>query len=173
MGSCSLTKRKIAAISIYLPKADEVKRILEAVVGTIDRVKIKYDDPILLVGGDFNNKNMSPVMNALPELKPLNAGATRGDTMLDEIYCNIDRSIVQKEILHPLCKEDGTESDHKIIAAGAKLPRAVRDRAKVFKFRPLTRKGTEEFKSLLLNTCLLYTSPSPRDLSTSRMPSSA
>ena len=26
---------------------------------------------------------------------------------------------------------------------------------------------------LLYNTCLLYTSPSPRDLSTSRMPSSA
>ena len=28
-------------------------------------------------------------------------------------------------------------------------------------------------KSTLLNICLLYTSPSPRDLSTSRMPSSA
>ena len=28
-------------------------------------------------------------------------------------------------------------------------------------------------KSLINNTCLLYTSPSPRDLSTSRMPSSA
>ena len=28
-------------------------------------------------------------------------------------------------------------------------------------------------KIRLLNTCLLYTSPSPRDLSTSRMPSSA
>ena len=28
-------------------------------------------------------------------------------------------------------------------------------------------------KSTLNNTCLLYTSPSPRDLSTSRMPSSA
>ena len=27
--------------------------------------------------------------------------------------------------------------------------------------------------STILNTCLLYTSPSPRDLSTSRMPSSA
>ena len=27
--------------------------------------------------------------------------------------------------------------------------------------------------SLLCKTCLLYTSPSPRDLSTSRMPSSA
>eukprot|EP00831_Metopus_contortus_P028368 TRINITY_DN23592_c0_g2_i2.p2 TRINITY_DN23592_c0_g2~~TRINITY_DN23592_c0_g2_i2.p2 ORF type:complete len:111 (-),score=16.31 TRINITY_DN23592_c0_g2_i2:81-413(-) len=37
--------------------------------------------------------------------------------------------------------------------------------------------GEEPIKSIFLhlkcNTCLLYTSPSPRDLSTSRMPSSA
>ena len=31
----------------------------------------------------------------------------------------------------------------------------------------------EEFNNYLLLSCLLYTSPSPRDLSTSRMPSSA
>ena len=30
-----------------------------------------------------------------------------------------------------------------------------------------------DFDSVLYITCLLYTSPSPRDLSTSRMPSSA
>ena len=29
------------------------------------------------------------------------------------------------------------------------------------------------YKSMDIGTCLLYTSPSPRDLSTSRMPSSA
>ena len=33
-------------------------------------------------------------------------------------------------------------------------------------------RGKEKFKDIL-STCLLYTSPSPRDLSTSRMPSSA
>ena len=33
--------------------------------------------------------------------------------------------------------------------------------------------GWESAISNTLNTCLLYTSPSPRDLSTSRMPSSA
>ena len=32
---------------------------------------------------------------------------------------------------------------------------------------------TEEEAIALYNNCLLYTSPSPRDLSTSRMPSSA
>ena len=43
----------------------------------------------------------------------------------------------------------------------------------------LTKKDTllvvvkDEVNDTLVNTCLLYTSPSPRDLSTSRMPSSA
>ena len=37
----------------------------------------------------------------------------------------------------------------------------------------LRRKTEEEGGSRLIHTCLLYTSPSPRDLSTSRMPSSA
>ena len=37
-----------------------------------------------------------------------------------------------------------------------------------------TGKGEEEVRKVLeANNCLLYTSPSPRDLSTSRMPSSA
>ena len=35
------------------------------------------------------------------------------------------------------------------------------------------RKVTDEAVVLLPDACLLYTSPSPRDLSTSRMPSSA
>ena len=35
----------------------------------------------------------------------------------------------------------------------------------------MTQKGVDEYKRK--NPCLLYTSPSPRDLSTSRMPSSA
>ena len=37
----------------------------------------------------------------------------------------------------------------------------------------LTRVASEIFIPLTVGGCLLYTSPSPRDLSTSRMPSSA
>ena len=39
--------------------------------------------------------------------------------------------------------------------------------------RPLAESGNEAVGSMGDDTCLLYTSPSPRDLSTSRMPSSA
>ena len=52
----------------------------------------------------------------------------------------------------------------------------------VFLFLPLIYAETSEFPDangngipdeVNIDTCLLYTSPSPRDLSTSRMPSSA
>ena len=39
--------------------------------------------------------------------------------------------------------------------------------------KTLIEKSHRKNKSALRNICLLYTSPSPRDLSTSRMPSSA
>ena len=41
------------------------------------------------------------------------------------------------------------------------------------KRRDLMRKGKDIHKIYMYTPCLLYTSPSPRDLSTSRMPSSA
>ena len=40
-------------------------------------------------------------------------------------------------------------------------------------YRKLFATVNEEDKTRLIFPCLLYTSPSPRDLSTSRMPSSA
>ena len=95
---------------------------------------------------------MGPLTTAFPELLPVRAGATRAGSALDEIYCNLTRSIVQKEILKPLEKLDGTPSDHAVIAASAKLPRVSRKVTSRFTFRTLTKKGTEKFKCLLLNT---------------------
>ena len=43
----------------------------------------------------------------------------------------------------------------------------------VKELRDMTGAGMMDAKKALVETCLLYTSPSPRDLSTSRMPSSA
>ena len=155
VGNSPLTKRKIALMSIYLPpslKVREVEEILDSIVITIDQIKTKFPDPIIILGGDFNRKSMQTVLTAVPELRAVCAGATRNGYALDEIYCNIDRCIAEKEILRPLCKENGTVSDHSIIAVSAKLPRASRNIVNKFKFRPLTKKGTEKFKALMLDT---------------------
>ena len=54
--------------------------------------------------------------------------------------------------------------------AGGHLPDLVETAVKGGKFKTLV---TAVEAAGLVETCLLYTSPSPRDLSTSRMPSSA
>ncbi|GAB5857453.1 hypothetical protein JMUB7535_26900 [Staphylococcus aureus] len=49
-----------------------------------------------------------------------------------------------------------------------------RRRKSTFNYRNLEfRKAKLLFKTLVLTNCLLYTSPSPRDMRRSRMPSSA
>ena len=130
----------------------QVNECLDAVNEAVDRLKTKYIDPIIMIGGDYNRKDLSTLTRASPELSPVAAGATRNGYALDEVYTNVGRSIVQKEILQPLCKEDGTKSDHLIVAASVSLPRNRRNTTRSFTFRPLTRKGTEVFKTLLLST---------------------
>ena len=155
VGSVTLTDRKIAIMSVYLPPSmnrAEVEIVLASVIDTINKVKIKFDNPILFIGGDFNKKNMRTLVDAFPELMPIQAGATRGGAALDEVYCNISRCVADKQIQHPLSKENGVVSDHHVIVASAKLPRHRKSRKETITFRPITSRGTEKFRSLLLDT---------------------
>ena len=70
---------------------------------------------------------------------------------------------------------------YKVVVADSRFARDGRFIEKVGFFNPLLPKEKKErigleaerIKYWLSQGCLLYTSPSPRDLSTSRMPSSA
>ena len=123
-----------------------------ALVDCVSELKTKFPDCLVFVGGDFNNKNMSNFCDAYADLVPLNAGATLGTSALDEIYSNLDHRVAEKIIFGPLCKDNGTPSDHKIIAAAFRLPKKNKPVTTTFEFRPITVKGREEFKNKLLST---------------------
>ena len=59
------------------------------------------------------------------------------------------------------------------IAAGATLPMAMTMATNAIAATPVKGGRLRQGLGYGSTTCLLYTSPSPRDLSTSRMPSSA
>ena len=135
VGSCSLTKRKIAAISVYLPpslQAEHLRNAIQSVTDCIDQVVIKFSDILLFLGGDFNNKSLGDFTSIHPEMKPIGAGATRRGACLDEIYTNLSGRLSEKQVQKPLCKPDGTESDHGVVAASFKLPRAVKSTPTTF-----------------------------------------
>ena len=62
----------------------------------------------------------------------------------------MSQSIKQKGVLRPLSKPDGTESDHSTIVATFKLPKQRRAEITEFKFRPITKKGSEKFGKELI-----------------------
>ena len=71
----------------------------------------------------------------------------------------------------------GTDSKKSLVALGMEMARQSARKADVKAWANADEKAAltdlEEALGLLSDDCLLYTSPSPRDLSTSRMPSSA
>ena len=65
VGNCCLTKRKIVILAVYLPpsmQASQLSAALETVVEYINKAKTKFPDPIVFLGGDFNNKNLGAVL---------------------------------------------------------------------------------------------------------------
>ena len=152
VGNCSLSKRKVALIAAYLPpsiNAAELDGYIYSLVDMVDNIILKHPDAMIYVGGDFNKKDLSRFRTAFPSLLPIQAGATRRNEALDEIYTNMVPALTRKAILPPLCKEDGTVSDHSIIASAFKLPKQNRVYNKYFTIRPITKDGKEQFGKLM------------------------
>ena len=152
VGNSSITKRKIGAISIYLPpslKKEELAEAIQTLVDCVDQLMTKFPGAIVFVGGDFNKKDISVFLSAFPLFKPVDAGATRQGEKLDEIYSNIPDRLEEKLIQKPLCKNNGVESDHSIISATFKLPKHQKSTANTFSFRPITTEGVERFGRLI------------------------
>ena len=130
---------------------------ISCITDVLDFGWINYGPSLrVLLCGDFNDLRHSFFsISKLTLLTPLVNFPTRGSNCLDQIFVNF--AFDQKPTLLPPIGL----SDHSVIlwqpAPRTRLP------ARKVKVRRMTPS----------RTCLLYTSPSPRDLSTSRMPSSA
>ena len=118
-------KRTFVIYSIYLPpnlSKAKSERAFELINESVTQAKTTFENPIVILGGDFNQFGVNNCISDHPEILAVNSPPTRKDAKLDLFATNVNQHIKNCFVTVP---------------------------------------------------CLLYTSPSPRDLSTSRMPSSA
>ena len=117
-GSITGIRRKVVVIGMYVrpqTKAEETHRIFEVVENAIQKFKTDLSDPIVIIAGDINRRNIDEAIGIFPDINKYEPLSSRGRYDLDIVATNINQSITACESRSPL------------------------------------------------ETCLLYTSPSPRD----------
>ena len=118
VGRVGKIPRMVAAFAVYVPpkmKVAELDRLTDALSTEIASVRTSYADPVIIVGGDFNHRDMSGALNLAGNLTVVPTGPTRGTNTLDAVFTNVGESVTDKGTLPPLEGNQGTASDHRCV----------------------------------------------------------
>ena len=208
VGSLRGHSRKLVVLACYVPPGYNRFRgasALEYIEGLVIQVKRRYEDPYVVLAGDFNQWKVEDNLANFADIREVEVGKTRGNRAIDRIFTNMSRSVVHSGTVAPLETEeiDGEtrRSDHKIAFCNMSLTRREAFKWQTYTYRHFNDKSVEAFRDWVVmhdwqevlaaqgsdakaeayqstvvgavESCLLYTSPSPRDRQKSRMPSSA
>ena len=91
---------------------------LEYINDLVHAFKAKYSDPYILFVGDWNQADTSIAFEDFPFLQAIPTPPRRGDEVLEIVFTNISRSVVNTEVCPPLILNrgrPGRPSDHNIV----------------------------------------------------------
>ena len=117
--------RKIAVFTVYIPPRTSAADLatLEEVLSTeIDAVRASLGDPLIVIGGDLNNRKLGINEGGSRALNCIETPPTRGNSVLDVVYSNFAGAVENVEVLGPLQANNGVFSDHKCVHVNASFP---------------------------------------------------
>lgn len=113
----------------------------------IAKVKEDFTDPIIFVGGDFNNFDTAIAFDDFPDMKILQTEPTRGTARLDIVCTNIHDNVTSTSIRKPLASEDGRTSNHAILNIACSMENSDRFTKSIYWSRKITMKGKNKLKN--------------------------
>ena len=120
-GNAGKVQRKLVVFVAYLPpgmRAGRVEQFNELLSCEIPAAKVAFKDPIIVVCGDMNGKSLADALVVDDELDLVETGPTRGASVLDLVFTNVNDKIVDNVVLPPLETETGMQSDHRCVKIG-------------------------------------------------------
>ena len=150
-GSVRGHKRKLVVVAAYIPPGYDTKRgkgALDFIEDTLIEVKRRYQDPFLVIGGDFNQWRIDNCLANFDNIKEVKVGNTRGSRAIDRLFLNIHRSVTDSGTLSPLETEDEDtrRSDHRIVCCKVSLRRQEAFRWETYSYRHFNERSTEIFR---------------------------
>ena len=147
-GKIAKVREKIVAIAAYIPPnytRVKAEACLEYVADVIAEAKRRYDSPLIVVGGDWNQWRAEHILADHNDLSEVPHGPTRGDRKIDRLFVNFSRTIIESDTLAPLDDGSGRESDHKISYLKAALE-APSEKKVSYRYRHYTDDGARCFQ---------------------------
>ena len=117
--------RKIVIFAVYVPpsmRAAELESLRESLATEISAAAKAFKDPVILVAGDFNHRDIGEAINEVGEFTALATAPTRGTNTIDLIYTNDPEAHLDTRVLPPLDTAGGTLSDHRCVFTEARFP---------------------------------------------------
>ena len=111
--------------------------------------KSAYEDPLIVVAGDMNRRNLGDGMVDYQDMREVDHAPTRGGEKLDLIFCNVPEESTWAEVLEPLETEQGVQSDHNTVALAFKIRKARTFTWTRTRVRMRSEEGFKRFGELL------------------------
>lgn len=146
VGKAGKIDRKVVVFVVYIPpgmKARQLEDLREALTTEVTAVKEDVKNPILVVAGDLNHRNIAGAVNLTEQITLIPSGPTRGVSTIDLVYTNSPHSVAECLTLPPLETATGAKSDHKCVYVAAELE-VEKNYRWVVKMRRLRNKEMEE-----------------------------
>ena len=86
----------LVVVVCYLPpgyNAARGKAALGYITDTVLEMKVKYKDPFIFIGGDFNQWDISEAFEDYQNAAEVEVGPTRGGRCIDRIFVSFHESV--------------------------------------------------------------------------------
>ena len=119
-------RQKIAVVVTYVPpwyNAQQNRSLYSYLNDVVLTLKNKYENPIILLGGDFNRRDVKEAVRDYSDMSIIKTGPTRGDAVLDIGIGNINETLIDQGTLEPIQSDGGVPSDHRVVFFKFRMPR--------------------------------------------------
>ena len=141
-------RRKVLVVAVYLPPsydADQTHRCLSKVNDTVLALKRRYDNPYVIVAGDFNRRDAKKATADFSEMKIVGTPPTRGRQVLDIIQTSFNELLIDSGVVDPIECVEGIRSDHKTVFAKFRMPRVPSYDTQSYEYFHVTGEACKKF----------------------------
>ena len=147
-------KKDHIIVVAYLPpqySVAESRDFMDVITDAITEARSKIPDAWVTVGGDWNARDLSPILSLFPDMDIVRSPPTRGSATLDIIILNYGQFLGQIDVNSPLETTDGKQSDHKVLSISAILPRPRAFAWEIHEYLKTSKEGDKKLVELIKN----------------------